>query len=94
MKNIHQPIKDIISYYASKLSNQEVLDILQKNSIESKREAKDILLFLDSMCIEISKDAQNNTLVLRQPIKTVDAEKVCDIIEDYIEAIGYGNDAN
>ncbi|WP_444943399.1 hypothetical protein ACJJIK_16845 [Microbulbifer sp. ZKSA006] len=94
MKNIHQPIKDIMSYYASKLSNQEVLDILQKNSIESKREAKDILLFLDSMCIEISKDAQNNTLVLRQPIKTVDAEKVCDIIEDYIEAIGYGNDAN
>ncbi|QFT53278.1 hypothetical protein [Microbulbifer sp. THAF38] len=89
MKNIHQPIKDIMSYYAQKLSNQKVLNILQKDSIESEDEAKDILLFLDSMCTEIAQDAQNNVVVLRQPIKTSDAEKICDVIEDYIEEIGY-----
>ncbi|MFA0811391.1 hypothetical protein [Microbulbifer epialgicus] len=75
MKSVHQSIKDMMSYYANKLSNKEVLDILQKDSIESKIEAKYILSFLDSMCTEIAKDAQKNTVVLKQPIKTSDAEK-------------------
>ena len=28
---------------------------------------------------------------LRQPIHTTDAEKVCDVIEDFIEKLGYGH---
>ena len=85
MKNIHQPIKDIMSYYALKIENRNVLAILKKESIDSEQEAKEILTFLNSMCDKISEDAKENINVLHQPIHTTDAEKICDIIEDYVE---------
>jgi len=91
MKNIHQPIKDILSYYANILKNERVIEILNKESIDSKNEAKELYLFLEPMCNKIAEDAKNGTTVLRQPIHTTDAEKICNIIEDYIEEIGYEN---
>lgn len=91
MKNIHQPIKDLMRHYAEELHDEKVLSVLRKESIDSESEAKDILDFLDSMCKKIATDAKNNVVILRQPIHTTDAEKICSIIEDQIEELGYGH---
>ncbi len=89
MKNIHQPIKDIMSYYASNLKNKNILVILEKESIDSEQEAKEVLTFLDLMSDKIVADSKDNVVVLQQQIHTTDAEKVCDVIEDYIAELGY-----
>ncbi|MET1257593.1 hypothetical protein [Aliikangiella maris] len=89
MKNIHQPIKDIMSYYASNLENKSVLEILEKQSIDSEQEAKEVIAFLNLMSDKIAEDSKDNIVVLQQPIHTTDAEKICDVIEDYIEELGY-----
>lgn len=89
MKNIHQPIKDIMSHYASNPENINVLAVLEKESIDSEQEAKAVLAFLDLMSDKIAEDAKSNVVVLQQPIHTTDAEKICDVIEDYIEELGY-----
>ncbi|TMO00088.1 hypothetical protein [Pseudoalteromonas sp. S558] len=89
MKNIHQPIKDIMSYYASSLENKNVLAILEKQSIDSEQEAKEVITFLDLMSDKIAEDSKANVVVLQQPIHTTDAEKICDVLEDYIEELGY-----
>jgi len=89
MKNIHQPIKDIMSYYATKLENKNVQVVLKNESISSEQEAKDVLLFIDLMCKKIAEDEKKNVIVLHQSIRTTDAEKICDVIEDYIEELGY-----
>lgn len=91
MKNIHKPILDIMFHYASQLENDDVLNILEKKSIESKTEAECILQFLDNLCEKIAEDSINKIVILNQPIHTTDAEKVCNIIEDYIEELGYGD---
>jgi hypothetical protein len=91
MKNIHQPILDIMKYYAAELGSETVKVVMEKQAIESEDEAKEILIFLDEMCSKVSIDAKDNVVVLNQPIHTSDAEKVCDVIEDYIEELGYGN---
>lgn len=91
MKNIHQPILDIMKYYASELGRETVKSVIKKQAIESEDEAKEILIFLDEMCSKVSVDAKENVIILNQPIHTSDAEKVCDVIEDYIEELGYGN---
>jgi hypothetical protein len=91
MKNIHQPILDIMKYYAAELGSETVKVVMEKQAIESEDEAKEILIFLDEMCSKVSIDAKDNVVVLNQPIHTSDAEKVCDVIEDYIEVLGYGN---
>lgn len=89
MKNIHQPIKDIMFYYASHPEDSTILAILKKESIDSEQEAKDVLTFLNLMYNKIAEDAKNNVVVLKQPIHTIDAEKICDVMEDYIEDQGY-----
>jgi len=94
MKNIHQPIIEIMAYYAKELDNKKVQEILQKESIDTELEAKEILNFLDSMCEQVAVDSKSNIVVLRQPIHTTDAEKVCDVMEDFIEELGYGHLTN
>lgn len=89
MKNIHKPIIDFMVYYAGKLQDESVLSILNKLSIENEGEAKSILVFLNSMCDHVVEDSKNGVVVLNQAVCTSDAEKVCDVIEDYIEEIGY-----
>lgn len=91
MKNMHQPIKDLMRHYAEVIGDDGALSILRKESIDSESEAKAILVFLDSMCDRIADDAGNNTIILRQPVHTTDAEKVCSIMEDLIEELGYGH---
>lgn len=91
MKNMHQPILDIMKHYAGELGSETVKVVLEKRAIESVDEAKEVLHFLDEMCNKVSIDAKENVVVLNQPIHTSDAEKVCDVIEDYIEELGYGN---
>ena len=91
MKNIHQPIKDIMRHYATELKDEKILSVLQKESIDSESEAKDVLVFLDSMCKKIAIDAKENVIILHQPVHTTDAEKICNVIEDYIEDLGYGH---
>ena len=91
MKNIHQPIKDIMKHYAAELEDEKILSVLQKESIDSESEAKDVLVFLDSMCKRIAIDAKRNVIILHQPVHTTDAEKICNVIEDYIEDLGYGH---
>ena len=89
MKNIHKPIIDFMSYYAKKLNDESVLSVLKKLSIESEDEAKNVLSFLNNMCDLVLEDSKNSIVVLNQAVCTTDAEKVCDVIEDYIEDIGY-----
>lgn len=89
MKNIHKPIIDFMSYYAEKLNDESVLSVLNKQSIESEVEAKNVLNFLSNLCDHVSDDSKNNVVVLNQAVCTSDTEKVCDVIEDYIEEIGY-----
>lgn len=91
VKNIYQPIKDIMKHYAVELGDDNVLSVLDKESIDSESEAKNILVFLDSMCNRIAIDAKKNVVILHQPVHTTDAEKICDIIEDHIEDLGYGH---
>lgn len=91
MKNIHQPIKEIMKYYAIKLENETASLVINKEAIESEGEAKEFLSFLETMCNTIAVDAKESVVVLNQPIHTTDAEKVCDIMEDYIEGLGYGH---
>ena len=80
-----------MAYYAKKLGAVEVQKILGKESIDSEHEAKSILNFLDQMCPKVAEDAANGVVVLNQVVHTTDAEKVCNVIEDYIEEAGYGN---
>jgi len=91
VKNIHQPVKDLMRYYAEEIGDEKALSVLRKESIDSESEAKDILAFLDSMCEKIAIDSKSNTVVLRQPVHTTDAEKILSIIEDLIEELGYGH---
>ncbi len=91
MKNIHKPILDFMSYYAKKLGDDNVISVLDKLSIDNEDEAKKLLSFLNEMCSHVKQDSSNNVVVLNQVVCTSDAEKVCDIIEDYIEEIGYEN---
>lgn len=91
MKNIHKPILDFMSYYAKKLRDDGVISVLDKLSVDNKDEAKKLLSFLDKMCSHVKEDSINNAVVLNQVVCTSDAEKVCDIIEDYIGKIGYKN---
>ncbi len=76
-------------HYAAELKNESVLSILKKESVDNETEARDVLTFLDSMCAKIATDAKENVIVLHQPIHTTDAEKICDVIEDYLEELGY-----
>jgi hypothetical protein len=89
MKKIHQPIKDVMYHYAEKFSDDAVLSILKKEEIGNEISAKQVLNFLDKMCDQIAIDAKENYIILNQPVHTTDAEKICDVIEDYIEALGY-----
>ncbi len=41
------------------------------------------------MCDHVLEDSKNNVEVLNQAVCTSDAEKVRDVIEDYIEEAGY-----
>ncbi len=91
MKNIHQPIKDIMRHYAEKLSDNAIHSILEKEQISDESEAKQVLIFLDKMCDQIAIDSKENYVILNQPVHTTDAEKICDVIEDHIEALGYGH---
>ncbi len=89
MKNIHKPIIDFMAYYAKQLNDETVLRVLSNLSINTEDEAKRVLSFLEIMCDHVIEDAKNNVVVLNQSVCTSDAEKVCDVIEDYIEEIGY-----
>ena len=77
--------------YATELECENILSILKNESIDSEEEARDMLGFLDSMCEKIAIDAKENLVILNQPIHTTDAEKICDVIEDYLEELGYGH---
>jgi len=48
-----------------------------------------MISFLAVMSEQVAIDANNKVTVLRQIVCTTDAEKVCDVIEDYIESLGY-----
>ncbi len=89
MRNIHKPIKQLMTHYASLLKREKILLILEKESIDSELEAKYLLGFLDELCEKVIEDAKANVIVLNQPIHTTDAEKICSVIEDYVEQAGY-----
>ena len=91
MKNIHQPIIDIMRHYAEKLSDNAVLSILEKEQISNEMESKQVLKFLDTMCDQIAIDSKEDYVILNQPVYTTDAEKIFDVIKDHIEALGYGH---
>ena len=80
-----------MTYYAKEFGAVEVQKILEKESIDSEHEAKSILNFLGQMCPKVAEDATNGVVVLNQVVHTTDAEKVCNVIEDYIEDAGYGD---
>ena len=90
MNKIHTPTLEFLSYYADTLNSVEVKDILNKKRINTEHEAKSLLKFLDEMCVQVAKDTNAGVVVLRQKVATYDAEKVCSVIEDYLEDIGYG----
>lgn len=91
MKNIHKPIIDFMVFYAEKLNDNAVLSVLNKLSIDTEDEAKSVLAFLDSMCEIVVEDSKNKVVVLNQAVCTSDAEKVCDVIEDYVEEAGFAH---
>lgn len=89
MKNIHKPILDFMFFYAQKLDNENVIAVLEKQAIDNEDEARAIVSFLNIMCELVQKDSMKDVVVLNQVVCTSDAEKVCDVMEDYIEEIGY-----
>ncbi|MDV2080397.1 hypothetical protein [Marinobacter xestospongiae] len=89
MKNIHKPIADFMAFYATKLNDDAVLSVLNKLSIDTEDEAKSVVAFLDAMCKQVLEDSKTKIVVLSQTVCTSDAEKVCAVVEDCIEAAGY-----
>ncbi|WP_148212571.1 hypothetical protein [Hahella chejuensis] len=89
MKGINDTIKAFMQHYAEEFKDSEVLLVLEKESIESENEANSVLNFLDSMCKKVQEDMESGVVVLNQKVHTTDAEKVCDVVEDYIEGLGY-----
>jgi len=89
MKNIHKPIIDFMYQYAEKINDKGALTLIKRLSIDSESEAKNMLTFLELMCSHVLEDSKDNVVILNQPVCTSDLEKVCDVIEDHIEDIGY-----
>lgn len=92
MKTLHKPIFEIMVHYAEKLENKEVVDILKKMSVDDEIEANAMVKFLDDLCDAVAEDSKAGVAVLNQPIHTVDAEKVCDVMYDYLDDLGYAVD--
>jgi len=89
MKNIHQSILDFVLYYAQKLKNEVVLSVLTKQKIDNEAEARAVLLFLNDMSNRVIIDVKHDVVVLNRKVQTSDAEKVCNVVEGYIEDSGY-----
>lgn len=92
MKTLHKPILDIMTYYAEKFESKEVMGILKKMSVDDEVEAKAMVKFLGDLCDAVAEDSEAGVVVLNQPIHTVDAEKVCDVMYDYLDGLGYAVD--
>ncbi len=90
MKNFHAPIIEFLNYYASTLNNEQVQGILKKLAVDNEAEAKELLNFLDAMCLQVLTDAKIGIIVSQQTVTSYDAEKVCNEIERYLDEIGYG----
>ena len=90
MKNLHAPIIEFLNYYASTLNNEQVQNILNKMAVDNEAEAKALLEFLDSMCGQVASDTKSGIIVSQQTVTTYDAEKVCNEVERYLDANGYG----
>lgn len=91
MKNIDSTIIDFLSHYANALNATGIKSILDKSAVETDEEASELLDFLEEMCAQVKTDAGEEVIVLRQPVTTYDAEKVCSVVEDYLENAGFGH---
>lgn len=91
MKSMNATTAEFIMHYARELKNDSIVAVLQKGAVETEEEAKVLLDFLESMCDRVKLDSKSNVVVLRQPVHTTDAEKVCNVVCDYIEGLGFGH---
>ena len=89
MKDFHPPILKLLRHYATAANASEVLVLLSKGAVDSAHEAKLLYDFLATFCELVAVDAQSEVTVLNQPIHTTDAEKVCEVVEDYLNELGY-----
>ena len=89
MKNFHPPILRILRHYANIADASEVVNVLNKATVDSAHEARVLYEFLGTLCDLVAADAKKGVVVLNQPIETADAEKVCEVVEDYLNELGY-----
>ena len=89
MKNFHPPILTLLKHYAAAAKDAEIVELLNKGEVESEQEAKVLYAFLSTMCELVAADAKKGVVVLNQPVHTTDAEKVCEVVEDYLNDRGY-----
>lgn len=89
MKNINQTIRKLLDHYAKELNDKVLIDILKKEAINSEEEAKSVIKFLDGLCDRVRQDAKSGVVVLNQTVHTSDAEKVYEVMSDYVASAGY-----
>ncbi len=87
--NIHEPIVDLVNFYAQELNDEVAKKVVGLGKIENETEAVCVLKFCDKMFdLAIKYEAEKKD-VLGVPAKVYDAEKAYSILSDLVSEQGF-----
>ncbi len=89
MINIHNPVKELIQFYAEELGDKTIIKVLEAGHITNESEANCILNFCDSMFDLAVKYESENKSVLGEPAKIYDVEKAYSVLNDIVSEEGF-----
>ncbi|WP_020405082.1 hypothetical protein [Hahella ganghwensis] len=87
--NIHEPIKNLITCYAGKLGDGQMLRIMEKLSLDSEPEAQHVLEFCEKMFDLALEMEERKEVILGEPAQAYDAEKAYSVLNDFVSDQGF-----
>jgi len=86
---IHQPIKDLVHFYAERLDDQLTPRIVDAESITTEEDARHVLDFCENMFELAMRLEHERVLFSGQPVKAYDAEKAHSVLSDLVSESGF-----
>jgi hypothetical protein len=87
--SLHEPIKQLVRFFADRLSDPQVIEIVDSGRVRTEEEARQLLSFIDRMLDLAVELREERELVLGEPIHLYDLEKTAIVLQNLVAEAGF-----
>jgi type II secretory pathway component GspD/PulD (secretin) len=87
--SVHEPIKQIVRFFADRLSEPKIIEIVESGTVRGEAEARQLLSFIDRMLDLAVELREERELVLGEPIHLYDLEKTAIVLQNLVAKAGF-----